>query len=170
MYHTMTFLKQTSKATRSKNRATEYDYVPANISLQDWWRLLAWTSNATMRFHAEIFEHHLDAECFHLYVCVRPNMLGSKYWPFTLAMTVPAAPRMSTELRVWCLLMMALRTRSNSAKRSCTRHWRPSGFSEEKKLCQVKSCWYQDLDNNNKSLFKIQNPTAMHDLQWHIFI
>lgn len=35
-------------------------------------------------------------------------------------MTAPAAPRMSTELRVWCFPMMALRTRSNSAKRSCT--------------------------------------------------
>ncbi len=48
-------------------------------------------------------------------------------------MTVPAAPRMSAELRAWCLPMTALRTRSNSAKRSCTTSWRSSRFSEGKK-------------------------------------
>ena len=60
-------------------------------------------------------------------------MLVSNYWPLTLAMTVPAAPRMSTELRVWCLPMTALRTRSNSAKRSCTTSWSSSRFSGKRR-------------------------------------
>lgn len=62
-----------------------------------------------------------------------PCMLVSNYWPLTLAMTVPAAPRMSTELRVWCLPMTALRTRSNSAKRSCTTSWSSSRFSGKRR-------------------------------------
>lgn len=69
----------------------------------------------------------------YLYVCVHPCMLVSSYWPLTLAMTVPAAPRMSTEFRVWCLPMTALRTRSNSAKRSCTISWRSSRFSRQRR-------------------------------------
>lgn len=43
--------------------------------------------------------------------------LGS---PLTVAMTVPAVLRISTELRLWCLLIMAFRTRSSSPRRSWT--------------------------------------------------
>ena len=46
--------------------------------------------------------------------------------PLTLEMTMPAALRMSTELRLWCLLMTAFRTQSSWPRRSWTAWWRQS--------------------------------------------
>lgn len=60
-------------------------------------------------------------------------MKGSNSLPFTFAIIVPAALRISTEFRVWCLFITAFKTRSNSPRRSCTTWCRPSWFSEKSK-------------------------------------
>jgi len=59
-------------------------------------------------------------------------MKGSNSLPFTFAITVPAALRISTEFRLWCLFITAFKTRSKSPRRSCTTWCRPSWFSEKK--------------------------------------
>lgn len=72
-----------------------------------------------------------------LQVCVESTS------PLTLAMTVPAAPRMSTEFRVRCLPMTALRARKSSAKRSWTSSCRSSMFSvtrDSVRSCHRNSC------------------------------
>lgn len=73
-------------------------------------------------------------------------------------MTAPAAPRMSTELRVWCFPMMALRTRSNSAKRSCT-----SG----RRFCRlsVKEDARVGESNRQHTSVKFRNNESHSDLQ-----
>lgn len=96
------------------------------------------------------------------------------YWPLTLAMTAPAAPRMSTELRVWCLLMTALSTQSKSVRRSCTSGWRFSRLSakeeDAKSKCQCASVKFR----NNASRSDLQNgkfisgiPFAFSHGVWH---
>lgn len=124
----MTFLKQISKPTLTKHRAIKHFCRVFPIQFQDWCRPFAWTCNAT-RYLSIIW----PPVCYYLCICVCPCILVSNYWPLTLAITVPAAPRMSAELSVWCLPMTALRTRSNSAKRSCTTSWSSSRFSGKRR-------------------------------------
>lgn len=72
-----------------------------------------------IEYFAVTFPKHISKGTF--VVCNR--------WPLTLAMTIPAAPRMSDELRVWCLPMTALSTRTRSDRRSCTTFWTSPKFS-----------------------------------------
>lgn len=75
----------------------------------------------------------------------------SNHWPLTLAITIPAAPRMSDELRVWCLPMTALSTRTRSDRRSCTTLWRSSRFSVKEKK--------KDAGRLNSPSFRLWQPS-----------
>lgn len=60
--------------------------------------------------------------------------------PLTVAITVPAVLRMSTELSRWCLPMMAFRTRSSSPRRSWAAWWRHSWCSGRATVCIKSPC------------------------------
>lgn len=76
----------------------------------------------------------------------------SNHWPLTLAMTFPAAPRMSDELRVWCLPMTTFSTRTRSDRRSCTTCWRCSRFSAR-----------EEEDTRRLSLDTVTTPTKKNN-------
>lgn len=124
--YTAAFSKQISRHTLTKHRNIKYScrVFPTLVQTAD----VEFSTSQIIRFG--ISEHHLGTCVFTCLSCVCLFVRSVWHdWPLTLAITIPAAPKMSTELRVWCLPITAFSTRSSSAKRSCTTAWRSSRFS-----------------------------------------